>query len=227
MALATTALVFAGGPERIGHDRLNDVLRARDKPEGLVVVAADSGLDHAAALGVEVDVVVGDLDSVGSVALDAARVANVTIEEHPADKNKTDLALALDAALDRGALHIVIAGGGAGSGGRLDHLIGNFLLAGAVEYSGARIELRVTEATAYVVRDTATISGVPGDLVSLFALGGPALNVTTSGLRWALAGDTLAPGSSRGTSNELVTEHATVQVDSGTLLVIHELAALA
>ena len=39
-----------------------------------LAVAADSGLDHAAALGVAVDLVVGDLDSVSPERLDSARM---------------------------------------------------------------------------------------------------------------------------------------------------------
>ena len=72
-------------------------------PAGAFVIAADSGLEHAAALGLAVDVLVGDLDSVSTSALEAAEEAGVRVERHPVDKEATDLELALDYALALGA----------------------------------------------------------------------------------------------------------------------------
>ena len=60
------------------------------------VIAADSGMDHALALGVEVDLLVGDLDSVLPESIPLAK----RVERHPWDKDVTDLELALLAALE-------------------------------------------------------------------------------------------------------------------------------
>ena len=65
------------------------------------------------------------------------------------------------------------------------------------------------------------ISGTPGDLVTLLAVGGPAAGVTTAGLRWPLLGATLAPGSTRGVSNELAAGTALISVAAGVLVAIH------
>ena len=56
--------------------------------------------------------------------------------------------------------------------------------------------------------------------MSLFALGGPAIGVTTAGLRWPLANHTLEPGSSLGISNEFAAATASVRVSGGVLAVI-------
>ena len=104
---------------------------ARALPAHAEVIAADSGLTVALALGLSVDLVVGDLDSVEPRALARARAAGVEIEQHPAAKNHTDLALAMDAAVTRGATRIVVVGG---HGGRLDHGLANALLLAAPAY---------------------------------------------------------------------------------------------
>src|SRR5258708_30199321 len=65
------ALVFAGG------DRPPGAVTAR-LPAAALVIAADSGLDHAAALGRAVDLVVGDPDSVDLELLANARAGRAT-----------------------------------------------------------------------------------------------------------------------------------------------------
>src|SRR5207244_5111418 len=91
-------------------------------PAGAGVIAADSGLGVAAALGVAVDLIVGDLDSADPGLVEAAIAKGTTVERHPAEKDATDLELAFDAALARGARRVVLVDGG---GGGLDSLLGN------------------------------------------------------------------------------------------------------
>ena len=64
-------------------------------------------------------------------------------------------------------------------------------------------------------------AGLPGDIVSLLPLGGPAHGVSTQGLRYPLNGETLFPDRSRGVSNEMIDAEAHVRLDGGTLICIH------
>jgi thiamine pyrophosphokinase len=204
------AIVFAGGdrpPPAVLHG-----LDAAD-----VVIAADSGLDHALALGCGVDVVVGDLDSVTPDALARARAAGARVEQHPAEKDATDLELALGVARAHGVDRVVVIGGG---GGRVDHFLANALALTAPEIATLRVEARFGDADAVVIRTTATLEGAPGDIVSLLAVGGPALGVESEGLRYPLRGEALHPGSTRGVSNELLGTEARVSVAGGTLLAV-------
>jgi thiamine pyrophosphokinase len=204
------AVVFAGGdapPKSV----------AAQLPDPAFVIAADSGLAHAAALGRRVDLVVGDLDSVDVDALAAAREAGAAVEAHPRDKDQTDLELALDAAVARGFQRIVVAGG---HGGRLDHFLANLTLLASPRYTGADVEAWVGNAAVVVVRDQADLVGRPGELVTLVPVGGAARGIRTDGLRYALDDDDLEPGTSRGVSNEFAAERARVTVRTGAVLVI-------
>lgn len=207
-----TAVVLAGGgdPDPDLHLRL---------PAAGLVVAADGGLDHAAALGLSVNLVVGDLDSVDSAALEASVSSGAEVERHPIDKDATDLDLALGAARRAGARHIVVVGG---VGGRLDHFISNLLMLSSSRFADLDIEWWSGRSRAIVVREVTTLTGSPGDTVTLLAAGGVARGVTTSGLQWRLVGDELEPGSTRGVSNVMTGEVATIRVGEGTLLAIHE-----
>jgi thiamine pyrophosphokinase len=205
-----TVVVFTGG-EPPGAEAVAGL------PADSLVIAADSGLDHAQAVGWPVDVVVGDLDSVGAEALALAEQQGVTVERHPIAKDQTDLGLALQRALELGAGRVVVVGGG---GGRLDHLLANTLVLASSEFSGATIEARHGRARVHVVRDQLELVGRPGDLVSLLPALAPATGITTEGLLYPLVGETLLPGSTRGVSNELVDTRASVSVDGGVLLAV-------
>lgn len=202
----------------IGGAPLVPAVRARLVPASLVVVA-DSGLDHALALGLRVDVVVGDLDSASTSGLAAAEHAGAEIERHPPDKDATDTELALEAARARGADAITLVSGG---GGRLDHVVGTLAALTGTELAGRRVDAWVGEAWVGVARGPGGVelSGRAGEYVSLVPWGGPAAGVRTEGLRWGLDGASLDAHSTLGISNELVGERAAVSLDSGVLLVI-------
>ncbi len=186
-------------------------------PEGACVVAADGGVDAARTLGLAVDVVVGDLDSVTDAGLAAAVDAGARVERHPAAKDATDLELALAAAVELGAARVVVAGA---AGGRLDHLAATLLLLGHARLEGVELDAVLGAARVHVIRGGRSLEGEPGELVSLLALHGPAEGVVTRGLRYPLRGETLEPGSSRGVSNVLADACAHVNVGRGTLLAI-------
>ena len=211
-AALPAAIVFAG------NGRVEPAVRAR-LPQPADVIAADSGLTVASALGLGVDHLVGDLDSVDPVAVEAAAAAGTTVDRHPAEKDATDLELALDAALIRGARRLVVVDGG---GDRLDHLLANVLLLSSPAFAGADVEAFAGDARIAVARggDAVTITGEPGSLVTLLPVGGAARGIVTEGLRYPLHAEELAPGTTRGVSNELLGAAGRVGLSEGTLLVV-------
>lgn len=197
-----------------GHPPRPDAVLA--VPLGARVIAADRGLEHARALGLEVTVAVGDFDSASPEAVAAAAAAGTGIERHPAEKDATDLELALDAALALGPARILVL---AGDGGRLDHLLSTLLLLGSPRYASVQIDARIGRAHVHVVRGERAVEGAPGELISLLALHGPA-DVRTQGLAYPLVGETLEPGSSLGVSNTFATAIARIVVERGVLLAV-------
>lgn len=200
----TNALVFCGGgPTRIPIG------------EADLVIAADSGVIEGHRLGIHVDVLVGDLDSALPEQVAQVERAGGIVERHPVDKDATDLELALHAALDRGASEVLVAGGDAG---RFDHLLGNALVLASPAFAGMRVDAVFGAARLHVVRSRREFDGDVGELVSLFALGGPARGVRTSGLRWVLDGQDLEPGSTLGISNGFAEPRAGVEAAGGVVL---------
>ena len=186
---------------------------------GARAVCVDGGLAHCLAAGLEPALLVGDLDSVSPAALARAERADVPRLSFPADKDASDLELALHALADGGAGavpdEVVVVGV---SGGRTDHLLFNWQLA-AVRPWPFRLRLVDASVDAVLVVPHRPLSarGVPGETLSLLALG-RATGVTTRGLRYRLAGATLERGTTRGLSNVVDAGSVSVSVTGGTLL---------
>src|SRR5262249_6772127 len=181
------------------------------------VIAADDGLDQAQALAIDVAVAVGDFDSASPEAIARAEAGGTRIERHPAEKDATDLELALDAALSMQPRRILVL---APAGGRLDHELAGLLLLASERYAEVRIDALVGEARVHVVRSPRELAGEPGELVTLLAVNGPADGVTTDGLLYPLQGETLEPGSSLGVSNAFAGETARIELAAGVLLAV-------
>lgn len=93
--------------------------RLKSQIGGARVIAADSGMMHAATLGLVPELWVGDFDSAGSEL--TMQYRDVPRESFPAEKDATDGAIAVAEAMRRGATEIVLLGG---LGGQTDHTAG-------------------------------------------------------------------------------------------------------
>ncbi len=194
-----------------------DPRAASAAPLGAPVIAADRGVEHALELGLQVTVAIGDFDSASPEAVAIVEASGARVVRHRAAKDAADLELALDAAAAMSPRRILVL---AGRGGRLDHELASLLLLASARYSAAQVDAHVGSARVHVIPNDRSLEGVPGELVSLLAVHGPAEGVTTEGLAYPLRDETLEPGSSRGVSNVFDATVARVSVERGVLLAI-------
>jgi thiamine pyrophosphokinase len=206
--VSRTAIVFSGG---------GPVRRAFPMHDADLVVAADGGVVEAERLGMSVDLLIGDLDSAPPKARERVEAAGGRVEPHPRDKDASDLELALEAVRLRGAAEVLVVGG---DGGRFDHLLASALLLAAPRFADLRIDAVLGDARLHVIREERVLEGRPGELISLLPVGGPARGVRARGLRYALDGEDLPPGTSRGLSNQFSEPRATVAMQEGVLIAI-------
>ncbi len=166
---------------------------------GSRVIAADSGMLHAALLGVRPELWVGDFDSTPPHL--PGELAAVPRREFPADKDMTDGELAVAIALEQGATSLVLAG--AFGGQRADHAFLHMALA-----------LRLAQAGTPVLLTSGAQEGVPllpgrgrfdyeaGTLFSVLAFSGLS-GLTVEGAKWPLFEVEVPFGSSLTLSNEV------------------------
>lgn len=182
------------------------------------VIAADGGIRHLLALNHRPDILIGDFDSLPAEAERYLNDDRVKVIKRPADKDETDLELALLYAVEHFAAPIRLFGA---LGGRLDQTIGNILLLAHPHLRQQPIRLVEQHEVAWLVTAETTIEGTAGDIVSLIPLSGDVTIAATTGLRWPLHDQTLYIGLGRGISNELTAPIATVRLHSGLLLCVH------
>ncbi len=175
-----------------------------------IIICADGGANAALKAGIVPDAIVGDIDSIHAEAL--VRFHRVsTYEEH--DDETTDLEKAITWAIKSKYDHITVVGA---TGRRIDHSIGNLAVLpkfypdaivrfvddnGEVQYVGREIEFEA----------------VKGAVISLIPLN-RCEGIVTSGLKFALQGETLELGVREGTSNVVVSSPVTIRVKKGHLL---------
>jgi thiamine pyrophosphokinase len=208
------AIIVAGG-RADADENWGRWVREKD-----LIIGADGGAAQALAWGLELQVVIGDMDSLPRGVYADLKQRGTRFVVHPRAKDETDLELALIFAAEQGVQEIVILGA---LGGRLDHTLSNILSMALPELEGVYVRIAAGREETLLLQGvgTVTLEGRIGDVVSLLPLGGDVHGVTTHGLAWALQGDTLEFGRSRGVSNEMMAPAAQICVEDGTLLVVH------
>lgn len=210
-AFSETALILVEG------DLLPPTLKER-LPEKCLVIAADGGLKQAAPLELMPQWVVGDLDSVDPSLLQHYANLGTRIKQYPAEKDYTDLELALQLAKGEGCTRIIILGG---FGGEADHFFCNGLLLISESYKSLEIEWWSEIYRVVPVRSKAKFIGKKGDKLSLLAFGGIVSGIVSTGLKWPYVSSELQPFSSRGLRNEFLLNEASLTVSQGCLLAFH------
>ena len=209
----STVVVVAGGERP-------DPRTAALVPAGARIIAADSGADHALRLGLRVDELIGDLDSVSPHALARVETEGGSVTRFPSAKDFTDLELALQSAAARRPDRIIVIGG---HGGRADHHLAGLLTLASPWLAPAAVTAWHGNTLLSVVRagTALPLRGTTGSLVTLVPVGGrPVDGVTTTGLAYPLRYESLAIGTTRGVSNELLGPEGSVITRAGMLFAL-------
>ncbi|WP_420421890.1 thiamine diphosphokinase [Simkania sp.] len=186
------------------YDALLPALKGYDQ-----YIAVDGGLHHCAALGVTPLFLVGDMDSVEPEM--KAKFPNVKELKFKREKDATDLELALEFLIKKNPRSITIF---AGFGDRVDHSLSNLVL--LTRYPG-KVFLETETEVLGVIDKELELETHSGQTLSLIPMNGPALGITTDGLKWELKDDVLDK-SFVGISNEATGTSVLVSLKSGDLL---------
>ena len=205
--------------------------QAEEKSPFDYCIAADSGLESADLLGLKVDYLIGDYDSVNAELLARYR-GEVDNAVFPREKDYTDTELAVKTAIklikeeDAGGLQagdvcVTILGA---SGTRLDHTLANIGLLSQFEEAGIKAfiidknnRVRMISGESQV---TISIRKQFGNYISCIPLTPEVRGLTMKGFKYGLDDYELVQGVSICVSNEITEDEGVIKISSGKMLVI-------
>lgn len=184
-----------------------------------LVIAADAGFQVLEQHGINMDLVIGDFDSLPFVPKHSEVI---TLKK---EKDDTDMRAAVLEGLKAGYETFHIYGG---TGGRIEHTIANMQLLAELSSGGKRgflfgrdyIITALTNGT-FVFPDH--VSGY----VSVFAHSDRAEGVWLKGLKYELQDAVLSNSYPLGVSNEFIGKESSISVKTGTLLIVFPVEAKA
>lgn len=204
----------------VSGGRLVDPVFFQKKIAGMenhLVICCDGGARNFQYLGIKPDVIIGDMDSIDPAQLASYSAQGIKIIKYPTSKDFTDTELALDYALNLNPEEIFIWGA---LGGRVDHTLANVFLLCKGQEKGINTYLIDEYGEAFVLDKKAVFINEAGKTVSLLALSPRVTGITLKGFLYSLEKSTLKMGETRGVSNIINEDRASISVRSGKLLVI-------
>ncbi|HSW87138.1 MAG TPA: thiamine diphosphokinase [Rhabdochlamydiaceae bacterium] len=205
MAKASRIALIANG-ELGDNETLLEKIRSCD-----YLIAVDGGVNHCHKLGLRPDIIIGDFDSASPEFL--LFFPDVPQKKYPKDKDKTDLELAIEHALEKEAKNLTIFGG---CGKRIDHTLSNINLLS--RYPGI-LFLETERELLFVIDRQAVLKCKKGQTISLIPLNGPVSGITTRGLKWELNNGKLDKNF-LGISNVCLADEIKISVGHGDLLCV-------
>ena len=202
------AFIYTGG--RIYPENITEKPKKDD-----LVIAADSGYRNAILMGAEVDIALGDFDSLGDTSSIPKSVEKMTV---PAEKDETDTQLAINVAISRGADDIVIIGG---LDGRIDHTLSNLAILEAMDDMSVHCVITSGQNRVRYIRSTSSLIARSGyKYLSVIAADKSVKGVSVEGCKYPLKNAALSRKFQYAVSNEIVGNCALVSVKKGGILII-------
>jgi len=209
------AIIFANGQMNTLPERINPL-----KTEDLII-AADGGLRFCIQENIVPHLIVGDLDSVNTTQLSEMQGRGAQVIRYPVDKDATDLELSLQVALNKGAQEIILL---SALGARWDMTFSNVLLLASDFLNHVHVRILDNNQEIFCIKgyEKMDLAHRKGNSLSLLPLSTCVDGITLQGMQYSLNNERLQLGTSRGLSNVIIDQNASIQIQSGVLLVCLE-----
>jgi thiamine pyrophosphokinase len=180
-------------------------------------IGADGGTHLLEELGLFPDIIIGDLDSLTEEEVRKYQQNGVKVYQYPIDKDETDGELAIDFCYENDLKNIVIIGS---TGGRIDQQLANIFLLEYACQKGLEAIIKEPGLEIGLIVETRIFINKKGYQLSLLPLSKVASGVVIQGCKYSLKGETLFRYKTRGLSNSIINNTASVSLEEGILLYI-------
>jgi thiamine pyrophosphokinase len=206
--------IVAGGPEHLIPE-----LKKYNSGSDSVWIGVDRGTFIILEQGIKPGIAFGDFDSVSEAEKETILNLDIILNEYQSEKDKTDMELALQWALDQEPEEILLFGA---TGGRIDHELMNIQFLYRTVSSNADVkvvdiknEISIRIPGMYSIEYDSSYS-----YISFLAFEDEVKGITLEGFKYPLQKASLQIGSSLCISNELVNKSGTYSFDSGIILMV-------
>jgi len=179
------------------------------------VICADGGLEKAENLKLVPNVIIGDMDSVNKVVLKKYLDMKIELVKYPAEKNYTDMELAIEYALEKGFKDIILIGA---TGSRLDHTFANILLIEAYYKKGIRVKIIDNNNIIQLITNSMEIQNKRNYFASIVPITEFIEGLTLKGFKYPLNNVIVNRGSTLCISNQIISEKGIITLNKGTAL---------
>jgi thiamine pyrophosphokinase len=215
-------LILSGG--KLYSDWLKQWL---EENNAAYCIAADRGLETADSMGLDVDLILGDYDSVDKNVLDKY-IKTAEVLTYPPEKDYTDTHLAVKKAVEKivseglkDSTEIYIVGA---TGTRLDHTLTNIFVLDEALRAGVSAFIIDRYNKIYIKNSAFSIkkSEQFGNYVSFIPMS-EKVKISLDGMKYPLSGFELTQGNSLCQSNEIIGDEAKIDIECGKVIVIESL----
>ncbi|MFM1533650.1 thiamine diphosphokinase [Helcococcus ovis] len=209
--MKSKAVIFAGGTisglEYISL--LNDV-----KFENISIICVDKGVNYALENNINIDIAIGDFDSVSKKSIDYLKNSDIKILNFNKDKDMTDMELALDFCFKNNCKEVYLFGA---TGTRYDHSISNINLLKTYSLKGLKISIIDENNYIFYINESTVIKKLDRKISILPTNEKCVFNLY--GTKWELVNHNLKFGSSLTISNEFYND-VNIEILNGDMFVI-------
>ncbi|KYC52130.1 MAG: Thiamin pyrophosphokinase, catalytic domain [Candidatus Methanofastidiosum methylothiophilum] len=181
------------------------------------VLVSDGGYKTAKKMGLNIDVLLGDFDSITSEELNEAKNKGIKTISFPSDKDKTDGEIAVDYAISLGSNEIVILGS---FKEELDHALGNLFLLFRIDKVGITSKLLTQLYEIEIINSKKEYIGKQGHELSLIPISEVVEDLNIQGGRYNLKDVKVEMGQTLTLRNIIIDKKAIVYFNKGKVLSI-------
>lgn len=182
-----------------------------------IIICCDGGIRHTKKLKILPDYILGDLDSAPKELVEYYKSLNVIFKIVSSKKDETDTEMGINFAIELGAKYIDLYGC---IGTRFDHTLGNANNIMIALKKGVKAKIINEYNSIQLIDKSIILTGKKGQIVSLIPLTTEVTGIVTENLEYPLNNEVLSIGASRGISNVMSQDKASITIQSGYLFVI-------
>lgn len=180
------------------------------------IICADGGIKHIYGIDINIDAIIGDLDSIDEYFHKYVYEKKISIIKFPIEKDETDTELAVDYLIENGCSHITLVGV---IGSRMDHSFANIMLLKKMDMNDIKGKIIDGNNTIFFSDGYMKLKKKENHYVSIIPISNSGITVSLKGFYYPLENSHIEYGTTLGISNKIVEDLGEIIITKGEALI--------